>query len=354
MHHLTDIPGIEESSLELLEAAGFLDCESLARAGVSQLTSEMERANGILKIAEHPPTMEQVGQLIRSARDIIGEENTAPAEEVTMPVNFEMLPSVDEMLEGAPCAIPFPGRWLAESDITVSEIQPGILLNRCKGDIEIRIEDQAATIHDSPKVSLNQYVHVAGKPDSSKPRIDLAKLKTIDQVAPLQKADLPATAPKSTLVDAMDLLSVEEDASSKNGYNKPRRGIRGVPHSDPWAIRLGAIVTLGMLVTITLAVVAAPLLLLSDRNPESFHWVRPWWIIFPLLTPAMAFFWLVWGCSCSCRICRQRLFMPKTHRKNKKAHHIPLVGYIIPLILHLLIFQWFRCTHCGTPVRLKK
>jgi hypothetical protein len=27
---------------------------------------------------------------------------------------------------------------------------------------------------------------------------------------------------------------------------------------------------------------------------------------------------------------------------------------VVPLCLHLLLFSWFRCSSCGTPVRLKK
>ncbi len=360
MHSLIEIPGIEETSLELLEAAGFRDCESLARAGVAPLTDEIGRANRILQITEHPPSPEQIAGWIRAARGIIGGESDEPDSETVMPVNFETLPHVVAMLDNAPCAIPFPGRWLSESNIKVSEIIPGILLNRCDGDLQIRIEDRIPQSQGLPKPSSNQYVQIAERPQQTRLEIDLTKLRPLDEVSAMPRGrrrsspahgSLPS---KSSGVDAMDLLETRDPIHPPGVERRPRGQIRGVLHSDPWAIRFGALLTLLLLVTILLAVISGPLLLLSDRHPEAFSWVRPWWIIFPFFVPVMALFWLIWGYSCSCRICRQKLFVPKKHRKNAKAHHVPLVGYILPLILHLLLFQWFRCTHCGTPVRLKK
>ena len=60
------------------------------------------------------------------------------------------------------------------------------------------------------------------------------------------------------------------------------------------------------------------------------------------------------GIGGKCRICNQRLFVPRRCHKHAKAHHIKFVGYVLPLSVHLLLFHWFRCTYCGTAVRLKK
>jgi hypothetical protein len=40
--------------------------------------------------------------------------------------------------------------------------------------------------------------------------------------------------------------------------------------------------------------------------------------------------------------------------KNRKAHHIPVLGYVFAVAVHIVLFRWFRCTYCGTPVRLKE
>lgn len=358
MQSLTEIPGIEETSLELLEAAGFRDCASLARAGVDPLSSELERANRILKIAGSAPAPDQINQWIRAAREITGEENTEPSPVAVMPVNFEVVANVAAMLEKAPCAIPFPGRWLTESQITVSEIVPGILLNRYTGDLEIRIEDRLPTTQGPLRSTANQYVMVAEKPQIGRLDIDVSKVRTVDEYATKSNmpkpsgVEEPAVAPDTEL--AVNLLTETLPKTNVGRARNSRRYIRGVLHSDPWALRFGAIITLTLLALLPIAFFVSPLLVLSDGNPEKYHWVRPWWIIFPFMVPVLALFWLIWGYSCSCRICRQKLFVPKKHRKNSKAHHVPVLGYIVPLIFHLLIFRWFRCTHCGTPVRLKK
>jgi hypothetical protein len=56
----------------------------------------------------------------------------------------------------------------------------------------------------------------------------------------------------------------------------------------------------------------------------------------------------------SCRICGQKLFAHRTHLKNSRAHHVPGLGYILPLCVQVILFRWFRCSHCGTPIRLKE
>jgi hypothetical protein len=33
---------------------------------------------------------------------------------------------------------------------------------------------------------------------------------------------------------------------------------------------------------------------------------------------------------------------------------VKVIGYIFPLCVHIILFRWFRCTHCGTPIRLKE
>ena len=91
-----------------------------------------------------------------------------------------------------------------------------------------------------------------------------------------------------------------------------------------------------------------------DEMPDRFGWVPGWLIVFPLLLPLVGICYLIWGLGGSCRVCGQGLFRHSAHLKNKRAHHMPVLGYIFPLCIQILLFHWFRCTHCGTPVRLKE
>jgi len=358
MESLQQIPGIDEAFLELLEVAGFRDCQSLARAGIEPLVRELERANGILQIAGIAPTHEQIGAWIRTAREIVGEQNTEPATEVVMPANFEIMPEVAAMLENAPCAIPFPGRWLARSNITVGEIIPGILLNRYAGDLEIRVEEHLASSRKVPKAHAGQYVRSAEKPQMGRLDIDVSRLRAIGRHAesgngsqPAHPIELPCKRAEAGSINLSTQALPETNAGKERNS---RRYIRGVLHSNPWSVRVAATITLGLIALLPVAFAVSILLVLSHGDPENYSWVRPWWLVFPMLVPVAALFWLIFGFPCSCRICRQKLFFPGKHRKNARTHHIPLLGYIVPLIFHLLIFQWFRCMHCGTPVRLRK
>ncbi len=117
---------------------------------------------------------------------------------------------------------------------------------------------------------------------------------------------------------------------------------------------IGAMITLVIMVMLPTGIVSAALLLLSSEMPEKFEWVPKWLLVFPLSLPILGLIYLIWGARGSCRICGQKLFVPRMCLKNTKAHHIRGLGHIVPLCFHILLFKWFRCTYCGTPVRLKK
>ena len=357
MPTLASISGIGTTSLELLEAAGFLDVQSLAMAGADELTEELVRANRMLGIAKRSPSRADVDDWIRAARQSLdlplADEPTPddPPPAATMPVNYEGNADVAKLLAVAPFAIPLPARQLMENRVPVSEIPPAILLNRYSGDLEVRVEDRATTPQPKPQRSATpSYVQVA---DPTPPRreIDVSKLKSTEEL--LDQPRRPST-PKPPQDDRVALIRTTREETNRGRDPKSRRYIRGVLHTHPVSLAIGAIVTLILMVLLPASIVSALLLLLSDQNPQNFSWVPKWLLAFPLALPVIGIAWLIWGYGGSCRICGQKLFMPRACRKNAKAHHVPGLGHIVPLCFHLLTFRWFRCTFCGTPVRLKK
>lgn len=62
--------------------------------------------------------------------------------------------------------------------------------------------------------------------------------------------------------------------------------------------------------------------------------------------------WLVFSFRCKCGVCRMRIFSLKRYPRNKKRHHLPLLGYYLPTALHIILFHNFRCPACGTSQRL--
>ncbi len=350
MTALSTIPGIGKTSLELLEAAGFSDVESLAKAGVDELALELDRANTILQIAKKAPPRGNVEKWIASARDLAGSP-AVTAEQVTMPVNYEKSPEVAVMLGKAPFAIPLPARILIEQKLAVADIPPAILLNRYSGDLEVKIDDEVPTIKPGRPAAPSSNVRIA---DTSATRVefDASRLRSTEDMT--DNRVKAATSSMTGVNDRVALIRAPRVETNRGRDPQSRRYIRGVLHSHPVSLSVGALVTLLLAFFMPLAIISAGLLLLSREKPEKFGWVPEWFLAFPLALPFFGILYLLWGLSGSCRICGQKQFVPRACLKNSKAHHIRGLGHIIPVCLHILLFKWFRCTYCGTPVRLKK
>jgi hypothetical protein len=355
MESLKTIPGIGESSLELLEAAGFLDVESIARTDTDELAGELMRANSILRIASETPTREIVAAWISTARGIAGieEEEEQPVSEEA-PVDYEESPQMAVMLNGAPFAIPLPARILMSRQLAVSEIPPAILLNSYSGDFEVRTGRWLPGIRQpktKPSAASGTYVRLS-EGGGQRLEIDTSRLRSTNDVGePLVRIPAVKTSPAN---DRVALIRAPRTETNKGRNPESRWYIRGVLHSHPRSIIAGALVTLLLFVVTPIAMISSLLLLLSGEMPQNFKWVPGWLIVLPLILPLFGLCYLIWGFGGSCRICGQNLFRHGRHRKNSRAHHIPGLGYIFPLCFQILLFRWFRCTHCGTPVRLKE
>jgi Domain of unknown function (DUF4332) len=351
MSELRSIPGIGKTSFELLEAAGFFDIESLAKAGVEDLVKELERANKILQISKRAPARANLVKWIASARALAGVEEDAPRVE-EMPVNHEISPQVASLLAVAPFAIPLPVKVFVEHSLGVGDIPPGILLNRYCGDLEVRVEERMpGVIPSRPPVPLGTNV-MMGDTGTARRGIDVSRIKSTDVLS--GGGVRPVTAKPKTDDDRVALIRGPRVETNAGRDPESRFFIRGVMHSHPISLAVGALITLLLIVLLPIGIISSALLLLSSELPEKFAWVPSWLLVFPIALPVLGVCYLVWGLSGSCRICGQRLFVPKVCLKNSKAHHFPGLGHIIPTSFHMLVFKWFRCTYCGTPVRLKK
>jgi hypothetical protein len=182
--------------------------------------------------------------------------------------------------------------------------------------------------------------------------IDVSKVRSIDEVSGLPQ--VRQSKPLTQQNERLALLRAPRESTNKGRSPSSRWYIRGVLHSHPGSILIGAVVTLCLLIMTPASIISAAFLFLSGEVPQTFGWVPGWLLWIPVSLPFFGFAYLIWGLGGSCRICGQKLFVSRGHLKNSKAHHIPVLGYIVPLCFQILVFRWFRCTHCGTPVRLKE
>ena len=349
MTNLKSIPGIGKASLELLEAAGFPDAESLARAGVDELAMELERANRILQIAKRAPAKGNVQKWIASARNLTGFVEDAGVA-VTMPVNHEISPQVVSMLASAPFAIPLPAKFLMEQQLAVGDIPPAILLNRYSGDLEVKVDDRVPGPKPGRPVGPSSNVKIA-ETSGTRIEIDNSRIKSTGTLAGTAARPSASTVNRD---DRVALIRGPRVETNKGRSPQSRRYVRGVLHSHPISLSMGALLTLLLGLALPIGIVSGGLLFLSGEVPQHFGWVPKWLLAFPASLPLIGLTWLIWGMHGSCRICGQKLFVPRMCIKNSKAHHILGLGHVIPVCLHMLFFSWFRCSYCGTPVRLKK
>lgn len=358
MPALNEISGIGAPSLELLEVVGILDAEHLAAQNPDFLVAELRRANEALSIAKKSPGKATVTNWISSAIDLVGAQPSAPVrapdtpvDKVAGAVNYEASPEAREMLDQAPYAIPLPGRVMMAGQLRVTDVPAGLLLNRYSGDLDVRVGDPSAPRTDVP--SRRNSRRAEPSPTHTQQRqFDASKVKAISDSAPA--APRVPQSKEGHEEDRVALIRAPREKTNRGKDPNSRRYIRGVLHTHPWSLRIGAVASLLLVINLPLAIVSGFLLLLSQENPDDFSWVPPWILAFPTALPITGLMYLIWGMTGKCRICTQKLFVHKGALKHVKAHRLPGMGYVVPLCLHLLLFSWFRCSSCGTPVRLKK
>lgn len=354
MSTLNQILEIDEASLRLLEAAGIGSAEQLAAQDTDHLVSELNRASDLLLLAKHAPGSAAVSKWIILAKELVGEQPADPEPKSppvsAPPVNHEANADVAEMLSHSPFAIPLPGKIMMEKGLRVSDVPAGLLLNRYSGDIDFRIGDLSASKVSVPSRRVGN-VELHSRPTSRR-----------DFDATTANAMTPSTnggkrVPISKIgheEDRVALIRAPREETNRGKDPESRRYVRGVLHTFPWSLRLGAFFTLLLGFNLPMAIVSGLLLLASREYPEKFPWVPEWILGFPIALPLTGLGYLIWGMSGKCRICTHKLFAHNGALKHIKSHRFPGMGFVIPLCLHLLTFSWFRCSSCGTPIRLKK
>ncbi|MBT8043731.1 MAG: hypothetical protein KJO79_02170 [Verrucomicrobiae bacterium] len=376
MSQLEDINTLPTEAVELLEAVGYLNSHDLQQADAEELSAELTKANDVFSIMLDTPSAEVVEEWKNivaahnpshppketSKQDAVSvdgegeesdpvapedgevneqdeeedEENDAHAIDLDPAlVNFEEDPEVQEMLQISPEAVQLDPSLIRRHKLAVADIPEGILLTQCQGEVEINVMTTARLAKAQRRES-----------ELKRTGLMVSRIRDFDaansgehHVKPLEKGK-PREA-----VAASDDLNVGVNPDS-------RRFVRGVLHPDPMSVRISAFFSVLVELMLVGNLIGIPWLLIHEHLSGNSMF---WWVIglsSGLLLSALCY--AFWGISARCRVCGQRQFAPKKCLKNKKAHHIPVIGYIFPTALHAMFFKWFYCTYCGTAVRLKK
>ena len=375
---------LNDRAVRLLELADCEDVASLATWEHAAFYKRLSDVNQQARIYKRMPAWVEVGKWIEKARVFqehhVAAENfeaafasaggaiaddAAEAAEADQemssfsaqgPVNFEMDPDVVEMIALSPVALPLSGKVLAEAGVAVHDIPEAILLTSARGDVSMRVsvnKREKPVESNHVKTSVVRGVHVNTIVfGSRREEPNTMRLRSTSEfVLPSAK---PAVVNQIDNEDRIRLLRSALPQTNEGISPDSRRFVRGVLHSHPGRLWWGAVFTLGFQLFAPLGIFSSLALLLKDLRNPYFSWVPGWFLFFPCSVFVFGILFLLLSYGASCRICGQRCFVPRQCLKNKKAHHIPVLGYVFATAMHMVLFSWFRCTYCGTPVRLKE
>ena len=379
MPTLESIKGIKPDDRELLEAAGWVDLRQLANARADDVRGELVKANAMLRIALEVPSAELISKWITTSQELTGlapapVEEPSPAEEdsgeipaeaaevegvPSGPVNYEEDEDVRDMLKLAPLAIPIPNRILAEEGIPPSQIAIAPVLNRAESDLDVRVSSKnpakkSSAPRNSPKGRHAGVVKIADSVIGGRRTLDTSRVRAIEPDESEEGHESHRERRRQTRDERLTLLRTTKESTNRGRKPGTRRYIRGVLHDRPYKVWFGCLVVILFQVTVPLSIISAVLLALAEHSPTKLEWIPPWIIVFPIVLPILGILYFMVSFGVKCRVCGQKVLVHRHCRKNSKAHHIPGLGYVLPLAVQTLFFLWFNCTFCGTSIRIKE
>ena len=351
---LSHVKDLDSSFVELLEAVGIAGANELASCEPARLHQEMVDANGHLGLCPQVPSNELVFQWVKNACALLGKPTPVlrSAPSAAAPVVATANSKV-EVLD----ALKVDKEAFIDLSISVEEVPEMTDFV----DVEALQQQQLAPSREveSPVARIDPKPQVVATSDEA--RVDVSPTPRYDKANPMSGPLLRTDSGEEELSDRkvkplVAKREFDERTMASENLNEGRRMhsrsfIRGVLHNQPWKVRIGAFYSLTTLLFVPLSF--ASLILIALKIPIGpFSYL--WWAVIPLVLLILGFLYLVVARPMKCRICGQPLFAAKRCGRHKKAHRLLFLGYIFPLSLHLLIFHWFRCSYCGTSVRLKK
>jgi hypothetical protein len=317
---LSNITGLSAEIAELLSAAGVRSAGHLALEDPVRLQQRLEMLAWQRGRAALTPQTSHLEQWIALARMI------TPPEEAQQ-LSMEDIP---EAVTSAP-----PAAWMPPA---------------------IRAAQEASgaapqTARPAAQGADNTWRHV-----------DPSRFATIEEynegriaVKPLSRESMhSAPAAEEGLnddeVDPLELSPRRALRIRSTGEELSRWIRRGVVHPRPVHTWLGALVSIVWRIAFIAGVIGFVVLITQVERPADY---KTEVIIGSAILVILGCMQIHFAGRSRCRICSCNLYYSKNCLKNRKAHRIPLFGYVASTALHLLIFGWFRCMYCGTAIRLK-
>lgn len=345
--------------INLLKELGYVKFSQLQGTTPSDLYQEIKKAHRRLNYESSPPTLEIIQDLCRLVKDsevlpdlsfLYQETRIAPysiplKEEEIRAANIDIkhLPFAEIATENSDYLICTKENIPKHDDLekSLDQILPArkkeakqVVHSRKTQQKEQGLEPfpETKNLAELPKAkTLNDTVS-ASQPSSTQQKTETQDLresnknkrythKSKNQPLPLQAVQVTATAPSAT---------------------KKYDSLRDPKNADTLTAAFLTILTVFFFYA---AIICSSFLLLYPENK--------WLLIgFTGFIPS-GLLYLLLAYPKKCCVCHQSQFVRKKRMVNKKrAHRFPLLGHLLTMCLHAVIFGWFRCMFCGTSITL--
>lgn len=317
---LARVPGIQPDLSVFLHDVGVHSADQLAEMDAVKLQQELTMIARKRGRGSSIPSLVHVKLWIQSARETVA---------TTKPVSMDDIPeavSLDEIPE-------------AEIDFdSIPEAEPQLVHRATTSTAG----EAASSFQSGRRIPVRESLKVMD--DGEWKGLDRDRLQNLDSYASNERGIEPLR--RSANSSSPRPARLPETAESKaSRFNR-----KGVLYPIPMRAIFGAIVSLLWRLAMLGTFLGLPVYLMTHHKAEE----RPTTVILCWLGAFFALGFLqLWVISMTrCRVCSCELFVSKRCFKNRRAHLVPVIGYVASLSLHLLLFQWFRCMYCGTAIRL--
>ena len=316
MTEISVISGITGSTLELFREARLGRVESLISLSAQEVLVALDAANARCGVAVRRPSEELVGAWQNIGRAILRKhaEGQAPAAKVVPEENMRAA-GID--VSSVPLA-------------KVVDPPPPSPKTRGKGKEVVPVESTTArpTARQSAAPSR--------------------------QESPLQRALKSKPKPKEPVEQAKGSpapnIRFKQLDFVKNSGNQGQRRNRGMSHPEAGRVRWAAMVTvMAPLIAALNALALASALFMARFYGWEFHWTLA---LLLLIFPLCLMMYLSQGAKARCRLCGQKLFVPKRCRKHDSASR-SIFGHTFAVARNAMLFGHYRCMLCGTKTRLR-
>lgn len=351
MKPIHDVQNIPPEAIELFEAAGYIDADTIFDHKISVITSELVKANKVLEIIGVEPTREMVTKWLQPLEVLYG----ITLEEDNLKVDPMMLIDTEDIIDRQ-FSLPISEQYLKNNNIDISELPAGnprfiekeqaqeFLSNTKSETLSYDVlSDQTSEVPIDP--IEDEVTLLFDKPSAKKSGSQVLDMNRVLKMETFQKEG-SHVSPIARSEDVNHIRTVSKDTNKGVNPNS-KFYVKGVFHKDSSRFKYGCrwFIFINLLILLSFAITS---LVLVDK--DKYNWV----IWAPLLAVLGIILYFTLAQSSKCPVCNQKQFAPKICRKHRDAHHWPVLGYMLPTALHALIFKWFRCIYCGTSIRLKK